>query len=64
MPTVHTSHPARNNFNIRVEVTLQFQNAVNEGRANWHINATGGTELHLKNGEIYRLDETNITRVK
>jgi hypothetical protein len=64
MPTVQTSHPARNNFNIRVEVTLQFQNAVNEGSANWHINATGGTELHFKNGEIYQLDETNITRVK
>ncbi|WP_297833526.1 hypothetical protein [Pseudomonas sp.] len=64
MPTVQASRPPRNSFNIRVEVTLLFQNAVNEGSADWYINASGGTELHFKNGEVYQLDETSITRVK
>ncbi len=45
-------------------MTLLFQNAVNEGSADWYINASGGTELHFKNGEVYQLDETSITRVK
>lgn len=64
MPTAPTTRAFHKYFNLRLEVTLQFQNAVNEGSAEWYINAAGGTELHFKNGEIYRLGETSITRVK
>jgi hypothetical protein len=64
MPTDHTTRSLHKYFNVRLEVTLQFQNAVNEGSADWYKNAAGGTELHLKNGEIYRLGETSITRLK
>jgi hypothetical protein len=46
-------------------IVLQcFQEAVNEGWAEWKINADGQTEVHVQSGEVFRLLENTVTRVK
>ncbi|MNO98232.1 hypothetical protein D3C76_899730 [compost metagenome] len=52
------------NLNLRIQVSLSFQEAVNAGSADWRINEVGETEFHLKTGEIFLLQETTVLRLK
>jgi hypothetical protein len=52
------------NLNLRIQVSLSFQEAVNAGSADWRINEAGETEFHLKTGEIFLLQETTVLRLK
>jgi hypothetical protein len=48
----------------RLLVTMDFQEAVNEGRAAWWTNDDGRKELHVKSDEVFLLLETAVTRLK
>jgi hypothetical protein len=46
-------------------IVLQcFQNAVNQGWAEWKLNSDGQTEVHLQSGEVFLLLENTVTRMK
>jgi hypothetical protein len=54
---------SRASANARLNVTLHFQDAVNDGRAQWRISAEGQTELHLLDGGILLLTDLGVTRL-
>jgi hypothetical protein len=41
-----------------------FQEAVNQGWAEWKVNSDGQTEAHLQSGEVFLLLENTVTRMK
>jgi hypothetical protein len=50
--------------NTKMIVLQCFQEAVNEGCAEWKINADGQTEVHVQSGEVFLLLENTVTRMK
>lgn len=48
----------------RSQVEEYCQSLVDMGEAQWWINDTGRTELHLDSGEAYLFGEQGVTRVK
>ncbi len=51
-------------FNVRLLLTLYFQDLVNSGRAEWTVNPLGLMELRVHSGEIYLLNQSTITRLQ
>lgn len=51
-------------MNARAFVTLHFQAFVDQGNAGWKINRDGITELHMRSGEVFLLEEETLTRLK
>ena len=46
-------------------IVLQcFQEAVNQGWAEWKVNSDGQTEVHLQSGEVFLLLENTVTLIK
>jgi len=41
-----------------------FQNAVNQGWAEWKVDSDGQTEVHFRSGEVFLLLENTVTRIK
>jgi hypothetical protein len=50
--------------NAKMIVLQCFQKAVNQGWAEWKINADGQIEVHVQSGEVFLLLENTVTRMR
>lgn len=48
----------------RRQVETYCQSLVSAGAAQWRINESGDTELHLKSGEAFLFGNVGVTRLK
>jgi len=55
-----TDHP----LEARRQLTAHFQASVEAGFAHWRTDEYGRTELHLNSGEVFRLHDTGVTRLR
>ncbi len=59
-----TSEPTNEQSEARRQVEAYCQSLVDIGAAQWWINDTGATELHMGSGEAYLFGERGVTRMR